>query len=234
MTVERRRETIALSTGTIPYEIAGSGRPVLWLHPAGGVHWSPVHEGLARSFTLYAPTMPGFDGTPFHPNVASMDALANVVGEFIDRAIGASCDVVGHSFGGWLGTWLAVLRPDRVAHLVLEAPAGFRPKGSPPPRYPTVFHYGGGARDMDDALAARVHEIEAVTLILRGTADPVIPDESVQLLRSRLRHAYLLYVWDAGHTIDVDQPERMLRAVESFLQRSDAFIVNWESAAIGA
>lgn len=197
--IERRRETVTLSTGTISYEVAGSGRPVVWLHPAGGVHWSPVHHGLARSFTLYVPALPGFD-----PKLA---------GEFIDRAIGTSCDVVGGSAGGWLAAWLAVLRPALVEHLVLEAP---RP------------------RESDDGLLARLNEIEAVTLLLRGTADPLVTDESVQLQRSRLRRGYLLYVWDAGHTIDLDQPERMLRAVESFLQRSDAFIVNWETAAIGA
>ncbi len=227
------KQQVELPSGELTYEVVGEGHPVLFLHPAGGVRWSPFHEGLARSFKVYVPTMPGFDGTPFHESVRSMDALAQVVGEFIDRAIGGNCDVVGHSFGGWLAAWLAVLRPDRVEHLVLEAPAGFRPKGSPPPRYEVLRHYGGGARDTDDELVARLHEIAAPTLILRGTADPLIPDESVQLLRARLRHAYLIYIWDASHAIEIDQPERMLGVVESFLKRSDAFIVNWETAAVG-
>jgi pimeloyl-ACP methyl ester carboxylesterase len=256
------RQTVNLSTGPLTYGVVGEGRPVLFLHPAGGLRWSPFHEGLARSFKVYAPTMPGFDGTPFHESVTTMDGHAKIAGEFIDQVIGENCDVIGHSFGGWLATWLAVLRPDRVEHLVLEAPAGFRPKGSPGlPREPAALtaalfvhpekappaadparmlanhqalpHYGGGRRDTDDALVARLHEIEAVTLILRGTADPLIPDESVQLLRSRIKRAYLIYIWDASHAVEIDQPERMLRVVESFLKRSDAFIVNWESAAVG-
>lgn len=255
-------EQITLSSGDVTYEVAGAGRPVLFLHPAGGIRWSPFHDGLARSFKLYLPTMPGFDGTPLHDSVRSMEALAMMAGEFIDRVIGTNCDVIGHSFGGWLAAWLAVLRRDRVEHLVLEAPAGFRPKGSPglprevdalraalfvhpekaPPsadparmlaNHKALPHYGGGARDTDAALVERLHEIEAPTLILRGTADPLIPDESVQLLRSRLRHAYLVYIWDASHAIEIDQPERMLNVVESFLVRSDAFIVNWETVAAG-
>jgi len=256
------KQQIELPSGELTYEVVGEGHPVLFLHPAGGVRWSPFHEGLARSFKVYVPIMPGFDGTPFHESVRSMEALAGVVGEFVDRAIGGNCDVIGHSFGGWLAAWLAVLRPDRVEHLVLEAPAGFRPKGSPglpreaqalraalfvhpekaPPsadparmlaNHQALPHYGGGARDTDDALVARLREIAAPTLILRGTADPLIPDASVQLLRMRLRHAYLIYIWDASHAIEIDQPERMLGVVESFLKRSDAFIVNWETAAVG-
>jgi pimeloyl-ACP methyl ester carboxylesterase len=256
------RQRVTLSTGELTYEVVGAGRPVVFLHPAGGIRWTPFHEGLAREFELYVPTMPGFDGTPVHESVRSMSGLASVVGEFIDRVVGRNCDIIGHSFGAWLAAWLAVLRPDRVEHLVLEAPAGFRPKGSPGlPREPEALraalfahpekappsadpqrmlanhrilpHYGGGPRDTDDELVARLPEITAPTLILRGTADPLIPDESVQLLRSRLPHAYLIYVWDASHAIEVDQPERMLRVVESFLQRSDAFIVNWETAAVG-
>lgn len=256
------KQQIALSTGDLTYEVAGEGRPVLFLHPAGGIRWSPFHEGLARSFKVYVPTMPGFDGTAFHDSVRSMESLASMAGEFVDRAIGENCDVIGHSFGGWVAAWLAVLRRDRVEHLVLEAPAGFRPKGSaglprepeglraalfvhpekaPPAADPARMlanhkalpHYGGGARDTDGALVERLGEIEAPTLILRGTADPLIPDESVRLLRARLRHAYLIYVWDASHAIEVDQPERMLEVVETFLKRSDAFIVNWQTAAAG-
>jgi hypothetical protein len=32
-------------------------------------------------------------------------------------------------------------------------------------------------------------------------------------------------VWDAAHSIEVDQPERMSAVVESFLERSEAFVV---------
>jgi pimeloyl-ACP methyl ester carboxylesterase len=71
-----------------------------------------------------------------------------------------------------------------------------------------------------------------MTLILHGTADRAIPTESARLLKSRLKRSFLIYVWDAAHAIEVDQPERMLALIESFLQRSEAFVVNWGSLAV--
>lgn len=255
---ERR---LALSTGELKCFVAGEGRPVLHLHPAGGVRFTRVIEDLSGSFALHVPVMPGFDGTGIHGTVKSMRGLAALVAEFIEKAIARPCDVIGCSFGGYLATWLAAERPDLVDHLVLECPAGFRPKGMgerpadaealrkvlflhpeklPPESKPVeqeagnrkmLPHYGYAA-DTDEELLARLPSIDKLTLILHGTADRMIPKESVQLLKSRLPRAYLVYVWDAAHAIEVDQPERTLAVLRSFLERSEGFMVNWDTLAI--
>lgn len=88
-----------------------------------------------------------------------------------------------------------------------------------------LSHYG--AEDgKDEELLKRISEVKSQTLILHGTEDRIIGRESVQLLRSRLSRSFLVYVWDAAHNIEVDQPERMLALVEGFLERSEAFVVN--------
>src|SRR5204862_1878938 len=120
---------VSLSTGELSYFAAGEGRPILYLHPAGGVRWTRVLEGLAKSSALHVPVMPGFDGTSAHGAVKSMRGLAHLVGEFIGKVIAGPCDVIGCSFGGYLAAWLAAEHPELVDHLVLECPAGFRPKG---------------------------------------------------------------------------------------------------------
>jgi pimeloyl-ACP methyl ester carboxylesterase len=89
-----------------------------------------------------------------------------------------------------------------------------------------LSHYG--AEDGSDSdLLKRVGEIQHATLILHGTDDRIIGKESVQLLKSRLRRSFLVDVWDAAHNIEVDQPERMSSVVQRFLERSDAFMVNY-------
>jgi pimeloyl-ACP methyl ester carboxylesterase len=251
---------ISLSSGELGYYAAGEGRPIVYLHPAGGVRWTKVLDELATSFKLLAPIAPGFDGTPAHASVKSMKALAGLVAEFIERTVGGPCDLIGCSFGGYLACWLAAEHPALVDHLVLECPAGFRPKGQGRPSSPEELrkllflhpeklppetktaeveaanrkmlpHYGY-SMDTDEELLARVPSIDKLTLILHGTADRMIPGESVQLLKSRLPHAYLVYVWDAAHAIEVDQPERMLSVLRSFLERSEGFMVNWGTLAL--
>ena len=259
--MQPRASTIPLSSGELSYYAAGEGRPLVYLHPAGGVRWTKVLDELAKSFKLRVPIMPGFDGTPAHAQVRSMKGLAALAGEFIEKTLGGPCDVIGCSFGGYLAAWLAAERPQLVDHLVLECPAGFRPKGKGerpadpealkkvlflhpeklPPETKTAEqeagnrrmlpHYGFAA-DTDEELLARLPSIDKLTLILQGTADRMIPKESVQLIKSRLPHAYLVYIWDAAHAIEVDQPERMLAVLTSFLERSEGFIVNWGTLAI--
>ena len=252
---------ISLSSGEIAFYTAGEGRPVVYLHPAGGVRWTKVLDELSKSFKLHVPVMPGFDGTQAHPSLKSMKALASLVAEFVEKTVSGPCDVIGCSFGGYLAAWLAAQRPDLVDHLALECPAGFRPKGQggqpsdpdelrrllflhpeklPPESKPAeqeagnrkmLPHYGYAA-DTDEELLARIPSIDKLTLILHGTADRMIPKESVQLLKGRLPHAYLVYIWDAAHSIEVDQPERVLAVLKSFLERSEGFMVNWGTLAV--
>jgi pimeloyl-ACP methyl ester carboxylesterase len=252
---------VQLASGTLTYFIVGTGRPLVYLHPAGGVRWTDVLTGLARDRTLYVPVMPGFDETEIHPGIASMQALGALSGEFIDKVVGDRCDVIGQSFGGWVALWLAALRPERVDHLVLEGPAGFRPTGvaglsnDPAAMKRALFvhpeklpadgktldqeaangklrgHYNA-IQNPDEALLAKLPAIDRITLILHGSEDQVVPKESVQLIKSKLSHAYLIYIWDAAHAIEVDQPNRVLALIQNFLNRSDSFLVNWGSSAV--
>ena len=235
-------------------ETRGSGRALVYLHPAGGVRWTKVLQSLTETHTVHMPVFPGFDGTPVDPTINSRRELALAVGDYIER-VGKPVDVMGCSFGGAVALWLALERPDCVDHLVLECPAGLqtidpalrsdpqafrkalfahpekvsferKPEAVDAQNRKMMAHYGAeDGRDTD--LLQRLGEIGHTTLILHGTADRIIGAQSVQLLKSRLKRAFLVYVWDAAHNIEVDQPERMLALVQSFLERSDAFMVNF-------
>jgi pimeloyl-ACP methyl ester carboxylesterase len=224
-------------------------RPLIYLHPAGGVRATKVLEKLRPR----QPVFPGFDGTPLQ-SLNSRKQLGEWVGRYIDREIGGPCDVIGCSFGGGVALWLAIQRPELVDHLVLECPAGLQTIDAKLRADPAEFrkalfvhpekaiapakskeieatnrqmltHYG--AEDgKDSELLERIGEIRQQTLILHGTEDRIITKDSMQLLKSRLPRAFLVYVWDAAHNIEVDQPERMLELVEGFLERSEAFVVN--------
>ena len=253
MEFERKKATLA--AGDVDYFVAGAGEPVLYLHSAGGVRMTAALEGLADKFRVYVPILPGFDGTPTLESVGSMSDLAGLAENFIAAAIGDKCDVMGHSFGGWVAAWLAVTAPERIDLLVLQAPAGFRqdgeggmvddpaelrrlmyahPENLPPETKPVEMlaqnremlpHYRGGTA-MDADLAARLGDIQSLTLILHGTLDGVIPESSPRLLKERIPHSHLIYVYDAAHNIEVDQPERFSDVVGDFLARGEGFLIN--------
>lgn len=248
--------SIALPSGSVRYLVTGSGPALVYLHPMGGLRWTRVLERLAATHTVYAPTLPGFDGTPLHAGVASGAALGGLTAAFIEAVVGPRADVYGHSFGGWVAMWLAAEHPARIDHLVLEAPGGLRPaEAPPPPADPAAFqralwlrpenhladlrepgadagnpamrtHYALPA-SIDEALAPKLGTIAHQTLLLGGTADIITPSASQRYIKSRLPNCYLIYVYDAAHGIAGDQPDRTGRVVESFLTRSEAFLVNW-------
>jgi pimeloyl-ACP methyl ester carboxylesterase len=255
------RTDVTLAGGRkIPCHVGGSGDAVLYLHAGGGARITPAIERLAETRRIHMPVMPGFDGTPPDPALRSLADFADLAAQVIDAAIEGPCDVIGHSFGGWVGSWLAVRHPDKLQLLVLVAPAGFIPEGGgglpadpaklrqgmfahpenmvPDGKTPEiqaanlafVRRYAPVGTDRD--LLARLGDIKALTLILHGTKDTIVPTASVRLLKERIPRSHLVYVYDAAHALDVDQPARWTELVGDFLTRGEAFIVNRGGASV--
>src|SRR5262245_47146431 len=213
-----REQRIHLKSGEVTYFRAGSGRPLLYLHPAGGVRRSKVLEGLAKAFSLYVPVIPGFEGTPLHDGIASRAALARLVADFAGQVVGGRSGVMGWSFGGAVALWHALERPDLVERLVLECPAGLVSIDKRIKRVNRALLEHYGAEDgKDEALLARVGAIRHPTLIVQGAEDGTIPAASAELLKGRLRNASLVYVPRAGHDLEMDAPGEVLRHVREFL-----------------
>lgn len=234
----------ALALASLSYRTAGAGRPVVFLHGAGGLRYSPAAALLAGRCQVFQPVLPGFDGSDYAPGIESIEALASVVADFIAAvAPGGKAAVVGHSFGGRLAAWLALSHPHRVEALVLECPAGFGLKEAPskdpavlrrqlyvradeaPPEDKTeevvrrnrlaLERYGLVARD--ETLVSRLAEIALPTLIVFGTEERLIDPGAARLLNAGIRGSFLVYVHDAAHNMDVDQPQRTADAIARFL-----------------
>ena len=250
------KKSINLAGGPVTYHIAGDGPSILYLHSAGGIRFTHALDALSEKFRICMMVSPGFDGTPTHDGVDTMPALAGRAGEVAGEILGEEFDVMGQSFGGFLSAWFAALHGEKVGQLVLQCPSGFRPKQIPrapaadpeeaqrrmyahPERIPAgektpeqladgrkwsnYYHKSVG---LDEELVSRLGAIECLTLILQGTKDGMMPPESGQLLKREIPSAILMYVYDAGHNIEVDQPERFVDTVGDFLTRGQAFIVN--------
>ncbi len=252
-------ERIEADGFAVRYRQAGSGRPLVVFHGAGGLRISRAHEILAERFRVVAFEAPGFGLSAENLRSASIQDLADSMAAAA-RALGIErFSLMGSSFGGKLALWLAVRHPDLVETLVLVAPAAILPEGRPrpagppeqvasllyahPERQPALVPPAPGVIEKQEALLRRVAtpnrdpaleealpRLDVPVLVLFGTRDRVIPPEMGRDYRRRLPNCHLIYVYDAGHAIDADRPEAFASVVGDFLERREAFVVPDRSA----
>jgi pimeloyl-ACP methyl ester carboxylesterase len=244
----------------IRYAEAGSGEPVVCFHGAGGMRVSRSHELLAQRHRVIVFEVPGFGASPVNERTSSIEELARTMAAAIANLGIERYNLLGNSFGGRLALWLAVQFPERLQSLVLVAPAAILPEGprqrpapddrlgllyAHPERQPPRPRPDPDVIEKQEALLARLArpprdpdlegrlpELSVPTLVLFGTLDRTIPPEVGRIYREKLPSCHLVYVYDAGHALDMDRPEAFASVVTDFLARREGFIVTATSGLI--
>jgi pimeloyl-ACP methyl ester carboxylesterase len=108
------------------FQVKGTGSPILYLHPAGGLSWDFFLDDLATDHTVYAPEFPGT--SPGDPDaVHILDDIFDIALAYEEAVraldlIGAT--VIGQSFGGMLAAEIASVFPGLFSKVVLLDPVG--------------------------------------------------------------------------------------------------------------
>jgi pimeloyl-ACP methyl ester carboxylesterase len=116
---------------TIGVMRGGTGRPLLYLHGAGGSHWLPCMSDLAARHDVIAPEHPGFGSSDTPDWLDTISDLANFYLDVLDQIDLTGVDLVGHSLGGWIAAELAARNTRRLASLTLVCSAGIHVPGVP-------------------------------------------------------------------------------------------------------
>jgi pimeloyl-ACP methyl ester carboxylesterase len=137
-----RVETLALRHCDLEakVKVAGSGPPLVYLHPAAGPGWDPFLDALAERHTVYAPDHPGTGDTArdaIH-RVPSLWDLVLVYDELLDGLGLQGVPLVGSSFGGMMACEVAAHRREAVSALVLLDPIGLWREDAPVAQYMTM------------------------------------------------------------------------------------------------
>ena len=113
-------------------EFGGTGPTMVLVHGLGGSHanWLAVGPGLVAHARVFAPDLPGFGRTPLAGRSAHVRASVEFLDRFLDTIGGGPAVLVGNSMGGLIAMMEAAERPEKVAGLVLAAPAQPRPRRS--------------------------------------------------------------------------------------------------------
>ena len=124
MVIEERR----IEVGGLPtrYLEAGAGEPLVLLHALGesASDWRWVLPALARTHCVYAPDLPGFDGSAKPQADYSPAFFGRFAAGLLDALGLERAAVVGNSLGGHIALRLALSEPGRVGFLVLVDSAG--------------------------------------------------------------------------------------------------------------
>lgn len=104
---------------------AGGGRPLVFLHGAGGItEDNPFLAALARRWHVFAPLLPGYGDSEGAEELRDMLAVTLHSFDVVD-ALGLDRPIlVGHSMGGMIAAEMAAVAPREVERLGLIAPAG--------------------------------------------------------------------------------------------------------------
>ncbi len=107
----------------------GAGPPLLVLHSELGVPgWLQAYDGLARHFTVYMPSLPGFGRSSRPEFIASVRDLAAWVTWFArDLRLPQPLNVIGFSMGGWIAAEIATVNSTIFKRMVLVGAAGLKP-----------------------------------------------------------------------------------------------------------
>jgi pimeloyl-ACP methyl ester carboxylesterase len=165
---------------------AGQGAPLLWLHGAPG--FNPKHEFVelvAARRRLIAPSHPGFGKSSLPDWLDSVDDIAHVYLELLDRLDLRQLDVVGTSLGGWIAADVATKVPERIRRLVLVGPVGVKVGSADKLDIPDIF-----AMPQDDANKLLYHDPERMKVDTSKLSD----DELAAMFRNR--ETLALLVWE--------------------------------------
>ena len=120
-------QTLKIGDTDIELFDSGTGTPLLFLHSAQG--FSPNHPYVAplvAARRLIAPSHPGFGKSSLPFWLDTVDDIAHIYLELLDRLGLQKVDVVGCSIGGWIAADLASKVPERIGKLVLVGPVGVK------------------------------------------------------------------------------------------------------------
>lgn len=224
------------------------GRPIVGVHGlvVSGAYFEPLARSLSSQVCLWAPDQPGFGRSQAPEDVPGIPGIARYMIGWLDSQLPGGADVVANSFGCQVAAEIAMRRPDLVRRLALVSPTlddGARSVGRVLRRWVQESKTQSWAfrrllakeyaragvnravRTLQSMLRDRVEEklpyVQAPTLVVRGTSDPICTEQWARRVFGLLPRAHLVTVTGAPHAMVFDAPDALAEVVRPFLTRSE-------------
>jgi pimeloyl-ACP methyl ester carboxylesterase len=227
--------------------IAGDAGPhVVLLHGLviSSRYMEPLALALSHDFRVHAPDLPGFGESRTRRAALSIRELADALHLWLKASGIERASFVGNSFGCQILTDFAMRYPHAVDRLVLQGPTVDRrarhlltqvlrdrrngkleqARSSAPigridyAKAGLVRAFSTMRALIDDRVEDRLLHIEAPTLVVAGTRDPVAPVDWAREVAERLPHGALLAIDGGTHTLNYVYPHSFALAIRPFLR----------------
>jgi len=130
MPVNFTNETVTFHGCRTTLRRGGAGRPLLYLHGAGGASVIPPFlQALAEEYTVWIPEHPGFGGSDEPEWLDSIHDMAFHYLDFLEHHDLRDTLVLGASIGGWTALEIAIRNTDRIRAMSLVGPSGIHVPG---------------------------------------------------------------------------------------------------------
>lgn len=113
--------SISTENGVVHFEVAGRGRPVIFLHGWLGSWglWQETMQALSGYHRTYALDFWGFGESGKKSGSFTVQDFVSLVGQFMDALGIGPAPLVGHSMGGTVSLAYALRHPERVSKVVV-------------------------------------------------------------------------------------------------------------------
>ncbi len=223
-----------------------AGTPMVHLHGFGlsGRYLLPTAQRLAGEFHTLVPDLPGFGRSGRPRESPGVPELADAAAAFLDDRSLDRVSLVGNSMGCAVICEFAHRYPERLERAVLVAPAGGlhnqplhravrqlardgvrEPVRLMPVAVPDYLRYGVPSTvRMFQALTRypaldRLLALRVPTLVVVGSADPLMPDpRRIQQIAAQIDNEVLLVViHGAAHAINFSHPGELASVIRQFM-----------------
>ncbi len=178
--------SIEIDDVRIELERRGRGAPLLLLQSEDALESTcALVDGLAQRYDVLIPSPPGFGRSNRPDWITSMDDVAYLYLELLERLELEAVTLVGFSLGGWIAAELATKNDTRLSKLVLVDPYGIKV---------------GGPTDRDIADMYLLHPDEVTKLRWfdpeKGARDyKAMPEDDLRII-ARNRESFARFCWE--------------------------------------
>jgi pimeloyl-ACP methyl ester carboxylesterase len=204
----------------------------------------PTAVRLAPYYHVYLPDLPGFGKSAKPSHILTVPELADALADWMQVMGLPPAVLLGNSLGCQILVNFALQYPERITHAVLVGPT-MDPKARSihraalrlvldMPSEPLAFlpvlvreYLAAGPRrtlrTLQYAFVDRMEEhlprVQTPALIVRGARDPIVGQEWVEEVHRLLPESQLVVVRGAGHAVNFNSPDTLVRTVRSFLSQ---------------